>query len=376
MKAVGDKALSLPWICPCASSLVSLAKDGPAAWQRVRTDPGAVLLVMRATGSAAGVAVPFPSLFDHPNILKLAHSLLQPPSVWVDWSAADAAMPYRGAIYQAALAQRLARETPGCDADRAWVGGLLASLGQFAAYVLHGDSLDHGEAASLGRRLSRLWDLPDWLSAVIGHLGLHVSVAQRLGAEPRLFQVVQLAVDLTTRHPFARGTRMQEAPQLHGSAEQLERIQAEAREEADGLLGLRRHWQNPAQQPLLADLLALAAQTRRGADDGLIERLQRDVDQLQLALEEQQERERERLQALKLSALAEACRRGRPRDQQSPRRHLRPGAVRAQAAPESRERAGRGFGALAVLRRLPRRRRTVAPGDRRPGAASITFSRT
>ena len=36
-----------------------------------------------------------------------------------------------------------------------------------------------------------------WLSAILGHLGLHSSIAERLGAEPQLFQVVQLAVLIT-----------------------------------------------------------------------------------------------------------------------------------------------------------------------------------
>jgi signal transduction histidine kinase len=318
MKAVGEAALGLPWIVPCASALVSLAKDGPAAWASVRTDPGAVLLVTRAAGPHCSVTTPLTSLVDQPHVLQLAHTLLTRPCHWVDWSSPRAARVYRLALRQAVLAHALAQALPGCDPDKAWIGGLIAPLGSMAlAAADERDALLFGakgtarvEAAAIGRRLARTWMLPSWLSVMVGHLGLSANIAQRLGAEPRLFQVVQLSSALAGRDdsmqpPLLAHDEHALAAALGLGSETVERLRREAKEEAERLLAEGRVWQSPASQPLLADLLQLAIKTRQERDQDLLEHLHRDLDHLQTALEEHHYREKDRLHTLKLAALAE-----------------------------------------------------------------------
>ena len=46
------------------------------------------------------------------------------------------------------------------------------------------------DQAALARRLGRLWRLPSWLAATVGHLALPADTAARLGADPELVQVL------------------------------------------------------------------------------------------------------------------------------------------------------------------------------------------
>src|SRR5207249_9429699 len=61
MKALGEAATHLAWLCPSAASLVALARSPTATvWEEVRDDPGAVLLILR---QAPDQAVSPPSFF-------------------------------------------------------------------------------------------------------------------------------------------------------------------------------------------------------------------------------------------------------------------------------------------------------------------------
>src|SRR5438045_221515 len=49
MKALGEAAVDLPWILPCARSLVRLTRqDAASVWSEIRFDPGCVLLLARS----------------------------------------------------------------------------------------------------------------------------------------------------------------------------------------------------------------------------------------------------------------------------------------------------------------------------------------
>lgn len=321
MKAVGEAAQGLLWIAPCASSLVSLAKEGPAAWQSVRTDVGAVLLAVRAAGPGGSVSTSVSSLLESPQVLRLGRSLLKQPVGWVDWDSPGAARLLSLSLRQACLAQALAHALPGCDADKAWIGGLLAPLGCFAVAAVDRVTLEElletprgafpgSSTVALGRRLARSWQLPVWLQATISHLGLHVATAQRLGAEPRLFQVVQLACGLVQR--AERVSLTASYPDFHAlqaalswSPEYLEHQHEEARQAAERLLAAPRKWRSPFAEPLLRDLLEVSGRARESSDGALIDYLHRELDQLQCVLEEHQLHESDRLHALKLSSLAE-----------------------------------------------------------------------
>jgi signal transduction histidine kinase len=243
--ALGEAATQLPWLCPCASSLLALARNATAAaWLEVRDDPGAVLLIARETArtlrSATGSF--YPCVLRDPAILRGAIRCLnedhrtqengnpsasvladdatlkptQEASGFVDWSQPGCRSVYQACLTYARAAQRLAEMSQRGDPHHAWVAGLLAPLGWLAMCAMGGDQAaacladptfahdpvltqqrrwgyDH---ASIARRLARRWRLPEWLVVLVGHLGLPAGIALPMGADADLFHLVQLAVGL------------------------------------------------------------------------------------------------------------------------------------------------------------------------------------
>jgi signal transduction histidine kinase len=282
MKALGDAASELPWLSPAGASLVALTQPQPA-WNDIRHDPGAVLLLLRA--NARSSELPVDLRLQLHLALQTALSLMnQDTGRAVAWNEAGCDVVYRHCLEIAALAQTLALKLPRCDAERAWIAGLLAPLGWLAVCAVdsrriprvlesftqsgHQGSWQHQtwglDHAALVRRLSRAWAIPSWLSAVIGHLGLPVDVAVRLGANPMLFQVVQLAVAL----------RQIETPGLAlpvgAEAKDLLRSLDLSNGEVDRALRSSRvitvpdaaMWKTPPKQQLLKDVLRLALDAR------------------------------------------------------------------------------------------------------------------
>jgi two-component system, NtrC family, sensor kinase len=335
--ALGEAVTHLTWLPPRATSLVALARAPIAAWAEVRSDPGAVLLVARA---AAAGALPsfFPALLHDPAILEAALRHLDDegsrrqkaegghePSL----PSASCLLPSdvgRAALRYAGLAQRLAERSGRCDPENAWVAGLLAPLGWLAVGAVAPDEVarcladpahaarpaeteqaywGHDQAA-LARRLARRWRLPDWLTAVAGHLALPVAVAQQFGADPALFQVAQLAVGLAQQQGVRLNLAVGAAPvelaaALGLPAGELTRLAAAGDAHAD----TRPPPGDPVPLPLLRDLLSLAAENRRLRDGALLRRVEADLDDLHRALEEQRRGEAERLLGQKLRGLAE-----------------------------------------------------------------------
>jgi len=339
MKALGEAALELPWLPPCAASLAALTRPHSAStgcpWKQVRSDPGCVLLLVRA---APADVSPLVGLRDA-GVLAAAQQFLQSatqsPSALplMDWRRPGLYRVLQIALQQARLAAEIAGHVPGVDPERAWIGGLLAPLGWLAIAAVDADGMSkhlaklvlHPEpamlqqeswgldATALTRRLARAWRLPAWLAPVLGHLGLHVGLAQRLGAEPRLFQAVQLAVaamqerDCGLRLPVGATTdeltgALALTPALLESlADKVLREPAPAPEDDGAASGSAAS--GGSASGLLADLLRLASAHRQQSDT--LARLQADLDQLQAALEHQAAQERDQLHAKKLSALAE-----------------------------------------------------------------------
>src|SRR5262245_43115264 len=221
MKAPGASAMELAWLPPSAGALAALTRPQAASiWTQVRHDPGCVLLVARAQGDGPDS---LSTILNSLTFLETAlHFLQNAAAPNIDWRQPAVARILTIAQRQARLAADLASHVAGRDSERAWAGGLLAPLGWLsltalsheascglqippaaeALRLLETDSdaacwqrelwgMDH---TAIARRLARLWRLPAWLTPIIGHLGLHVRIAERLGAEPQLFQLVQLAV--------------------------------------------------------------------------------------------------------------------------------------------------------------------------------------
>jgi signal transduction histidine kinase len=222
MKAVGEAATHLAWLCPSAASLVVLARSPTATvWEEVRDDPGAVLLLLRQAPEQAASPPSFlPASVHEPVVLLEAARLLEAQGPgYVDWSRPAVQPIYHACRTFARLAFRLAERSGRGDPDNAWAAGLLAPLGWLAvsaidpeqsAACLADPELPAGpvpiqqkywgfDHAGIARRLARRWHLPRWLVAVAGHLDLRVETAQILGADPDLFRLAQLAVALVQR---------------------------------------------------------------------------------------------------------------------------------------------------------------------------------
>jgi two-component system NtrC family sensor kinase len=256
--ALGEAATQLPWLCPCASSLLALArKPAAAAWAEVRDDPGAVLLIVRQSARVLGPGPVFlsPMLLRDSAILKGAirllsqtgsaahtqeaqasgpasltlcppsaldrshssvHDRFRAPSGFVDWRVPGARPLYHACLAYAHAAQRIAELSQRCDPSTAWVAGLLAPLGWLAICAVSPEdaaacladpafpqdpvATQHRrwgyDHAGIARRLARRWRLPDWLAVVVGHLALPDEISLALGAESDLLHVVQLAVGM------------------------------------------------------------------------------------------------------------------------------------------------------------------------------------
>jgi signal transduction histidine kinase len=333
--ALGEAATHLPWLCPSTATLSALARALTGVWETVRSDPAAVLLVVRQCGTALAdpARAAFPTLVYHPAVLTGALSLLQSheasrtPLPFVDWSASATRPVYTAALVSARLAHALAGRVGDCDPETAWVASLLAPLGWLAvsaaapdlaaacladpAHARHARATETRhwglDAAALGRRLAQQWELPPWLAAVVGHLGLPVEIAERFGADPELFRIVQLAVGLAQQQGGStlalpvRPASAESVAALGLSAEEVDLLVREALNTPPPPLS----WESPVGVPLLPTVLALAAENRALRGVPTLAALQRDLDELHLALENQLASESERLHTQKLSALAE-----------------------------------------------------------------------
>jgi signal transduction histidine kinase len=315
MKTLGEAAMDLPWLAPSVASMTTLARaELPSVWTELRTDPGMVLL------SAHLDTITPDSLLE----AVLRHQT-QFDLGFVDWNEPGPDALRRVCCRQALLASALA-EKLGADAQRAWMAAFLAPLGWLAATAagpsqmaatlehLHSNTdsaawqrqawgLDH---TALTRRLCRCWRLPAALTAILGHLGLHAGIAERLGAEPRLFRIVQLAILLTQAR--SRGLCLNIGAEAEELLRDLNLSASEADAAADAAMQEELPqwtWEAPAQHPLLPDLLQLALENRRRDESACIEHLHQEIDLIQETLARQCAGEKERLQSSKLSALAE-----------------------------------------------------------------------
>jgi two-component system NtrC family sensor kinase len=329
MKALGDAATDLSWLVPGSASLVALTRSPSLSlWNEIRTDPGAVLLLARVWGQYAFDCPSFSALLSRSEVLETALVLLaRGKDRFVDWNQPGPDIVYRQSLEQAVLARALAERIPGCDPEKAWAGGLLASLGWLALCAVNPAGISHHlndrlrlegtggwqqqqwgmDHAAIVRRLCRQWYLPGWLTALISNLGLPVSLAVRLGAEPVLFQVVQLAVALRQQQEpsldLSLGATIQEllsplnlAPQEVDHIVQVSRLQTPQ---------VPQNWKAPGRHALLPDLLRLALENRQQKKLVQGEGLLAQIDELYQILEEHAAGEKDRLQALKMSALAE-----------------------------------------------------------------------
>jgi signal transduction histidine kinase len=287
--------------------------------------------VSRSSACQALASLSFvPTALQEPAVLEAAaRHLDQADAGFVDWNQSAVRPIYQAGLTYARLAAYLAERTGRCDPDNAWTAGLLAPLGWLAVCAVDPHQVTacltdaawmkrplavqqrHWgiDQAGIARRLARHWRLPRWLAAVSGHLALPVTTAQLVGADPAIFSVAQLAVGLAQQHGcrlnlFPGTTLVPCAAALGMSARELE----ETARSVGAFLetpSASQVWTAPADQPLVRDLLLVAADHRRLSGAPVLANLESDLDHLHHALQEQQISEENRLRALKLSAMAE-----------------------------------------------------------------------
>jgi two-component system, NtrC family, sensor kinase len=330
--ALAPVVTELHWLSPCAASLAALGRSPTAdTWHVLRSDPGAVLLLLRLPSPSFSPTKPasLASRLHDPALLDAAlQYLAQSPRCFVDWKETNVQAIYRAALCYARLNYRLAECLDLCDPEEAWVCGLLAPLGWLLAAAadpaaaagcladpdmtrsgLHTQQLHWGlDAAAIGRRLARRWQLPDWITAVVGYLRLPLAVAQTFGADRFLFPLTKLAVGLAREKGVDLGlvdaAAVQEAATTLGvSVVQCSEL-VSADEPTRDTAALAA-WESPDREQLLPDLLRIAADNRRLHAVPLQQRLDEDLDDLHALLQEQLHGEADRLQACKLAALAE-----------------------------------------------------------------------
>jgi two-component system NtrC family sensor kinase len=323
--------MELSWLSPRAASLAALGRSpSRAVWSALRGDPGAVLLLLRLPAAKhfhEGRRPSFVALLNDPSLPGLALEHLNESNAgFVDWNQPAFHPIYQAALTYARIAEKLALRSGQMDADEAWVCGLLAPLGWFAVSAaapskavaclsdpgLANDTVEtqlrHWSAdhAAIARRLARRWNLPDWITALVGHLGLPAAQARTFGAEWRPFHLMRLALVLAREQGIDLGLGKSEWPIESAAALGLSggfspsNVSSDCGQAADAVA-----WESPYGQPLLRDVLALAAENRRLRAVPLQQQLEHELDELQLAFEQQVYTESQRLQAAKLNALAE-----------------------------------------------------------------------
>lgn len=333
--AVGEAATRLSGLSPAPASLLALARpDNASHWPQVRSDPGCVLLLCRHAPDFHLPDSPsaLPALLRSAAVLEDAARHLD--TTVIDWSQPAARRVRDACLAYAQTAERLARQTGRVDAELAWVGGLLAPLGWLAVCAVDPAAVQSclddalfetnpsetqarcwgSDQAAIARRLARRWRLPLWLAAIAGHLGLAPETARVLGADLDLFRVAQLAVGQVERQK--RGLGLNLAADWPDNATALglalhdQPIETDTDQAAERSSGCREEetaldWSSAAAVPLLREFLYVAAENRRLADAPVLDRLERDVDQLHRALETQRADEASRLQAMNLCTMAE-----------------------------------------------------------------------
>ena len=317
----GEAVAHLPWLSPGTAALTCLARSPSATlWPQLRVDPGAVLLLLRTLPSESAPHLKtLEGALRSADLLDLARQNLRNHAAgYVDWSGSSVAPVYQAGVNFARLAWLLSQRI-GCDPACAWIGGLLAPLGWLAVCAVDSDSVAEcrqqallpqrqaewqrrcwgQDAPALARRLARRWQLPLWLHAIVGYLGMPLEHAEALGADGRLFAIVQWAVNLGQAHGHSLGLAIgSDRDELRSRLRLTSEDEAavlnawEALVESDALPA---HWPDPRREPLLLDLLAVAGDLRRRDSRSFTERTEQEIDWLQRQLAEQKAAETQQI---------------------------------------------------------------------------------
>src|SRR5947209_6283494 len=117
-QGLAEAASQLPWLSPCAASLVALARAPTAAvWDEVRFDPGCVLLLLRHAPTDGPSWSPLSLLQNTAALDAAVQHLEQRDLGFMYWDRPALRSVQDASLTCAYLAQRLARRTGRCDVD-------------------------------------------------------------------------------------------------------------------------------------------------------------------------------------------------------------------------------------------------------------------
>lgn len=313
-----EAVLQLPWLAPGAASLVALCRlPTSSLWSHVCHDPGMVLQLARHAMGPRSVRFALPGAGEQPPLFdEILDRLRQPPAGVVEWNETPGRAVLAASHCCAHLARELARRSGLGQPDYAWVCGLMAHLGWLllcsgnpgAAQLALETRQSRPVLPALSRRLARAWNLPDWLTAVAGFLSVPAPVATSLGADPVLFHLTRVAVDLARGEGHDLGLLVPARARESAEALSLPPALLEGdwvKEACRDATPTQWAWQSPYNQSLLVELVAAAGENRRLRAIPRLHRLEMEIDYLRLALEDKVQSEADRLQSAKLEALAE-----------------------------------------------------------------------
>ena len=226
----------------------------------------------------------------------------------------------------AAAAAKLAERTGVIDVECAWVCGMLAPLGWLAMAASDSTKvqacLDDPEFLeqpaeverthwsldqdAIARRLARRWDLPKWVSAIVGRLALAKEVAENLGCDLPLFRAVQAAVLVVNQQ--GDGLRLDVSASIHEAVADLGLSAADfdaVSLESTQAVAAMAFGQTQYDDPLLPEFLKISADNCQLRRNKTLEDLEEEQDQLHQLLRGGRQADTDRLQAMKLEALAE-----------------------------------------------------------------------
>lgn len=299
--AWADDVLDLPGLCPAAASVASLAMERDVD-RVLRHDPAAALFLAQHDISL-GSRPPL----DDSLLLSLLDLVQTDRMPFVDWRRSGAHRVWQVSQAIAALAEAIANKV-GAEGAKAFTAGLLAPLGWLGLCAVQPGrifEMSAVEHAALARRLVRSWRLPAWLADIVGHLDWNVDLVARLGANPQMVAIVQLAVATIEKAGDGLNLVVGTPPadlltRLQLTEESLAEIVTERK-----AIPIVPAFEDPRSQPLLADIVRLKLENRQRRETQWIAQLNGDIDRLQAAFSQQIADEDRRLAKQKLTALAE-----------------------------------------------------------------------
>jgi two-component system NtrC family sensor kinase len=285
----GRKAVTLPWLAPAADACVACA-DEPVNSSLAAGDPALVLHILRFGRTTASIGSN--EWFGDAAVLEslatcIAHRPAHPAITDSDLGRTLIAIGRTAS----ALAASLATDNRATAA----MAALVAPLGWYALAASEPVAATPELADSLGRKLARRWQLPEWACDVISNLNSDQSTVDALGGNADLLAIVRASLFVAERQIRTLGiVRSSVSKSLQTAAEN------------STIRPVRMGSETPATaNPLLGKLLRSVAANRRKTGYAHVPQLERENERLRFALNQAEARFQATMQDAKLTAVAE-----------------------------------------------------------------------